>query len=197
VIPVNPNTEAQGIARENLATATAAWQNTLTDEGRGSWESYAAATPVTDKLGDTLVLSGQQMFVRNMTRRFIADLLVVTTGPVLAGLGNTPQFTSDPVVDENGQKITIAVTQEGAGGTGALGVYMSLPTSPSKSPAHVRRRFVGKKTPPVAGVFSGDLTDLPFPVEQGQRVRVTVVFFDTDGRVSAEAFRDVIVTDSV
>jgi hypothetical protein len=62
-VPVNPNTEIQQEARAGLATASQAWA-LLTPEQRATWVTYAAATPVVNRLGDAIHLSGFNMFVR-------------------------------------------------------------------------------------------------------------------------------------
>jgi hypothetical protein len=193
-IPVNPNTERQGIARENLATAVAAWTNTLTVGERQGWDSYAAATPVTDVLGDQLILSGQQFFTRNTTTRLVAGLPIITTAPITAGLGNTPQWTTDPEID-TGTGLAGSVTVEGAGVTGDLAVYMSEPTPVSRTLAHVKRRFAGIEGPPVADVFTVAMAAnlLPYPLVSDLGVRITVAFLGDDGRVSASAFRDLTI----
>lgn len=191
-IPVNPNTESQGIARENMATAVATWTNTLTDAQRQAWATYAQATPTVNRLGNQLILSGQQMFIRSATARLCAGLAVLANAPVEAGLGDTPQWTTPPTVDNLGA-IDGSVTVPGVGTAGDLSIYMSRPVMPSRTAAHETRRFAFVVGPPVASVFAITAQPAPYPVTVGQRVRVTAVYLDDTGRVSAEAFRDYIV----
>ncbi len=193
-IPVNPNTERQGEARSNLAQAVNAWSNTLGDTQRQAWTTYANGTPVVDRLGDQLILSGQQMFIKCTLPRLIAGLPIITAGPLDAGLATTPTWTTGPTVNDN-DVVAGTVTVAGAGTAGDLLVYMSEPTSPSRTLAHAKRAFAGLEGPPVASVFTVGLTsaDVPFSYSLGQQVRVTVVYLDDDGRVSAEAFRDIVV----
>lgn len=193
-IPVNPNTERQGEARANMAQAVNAWSNILSDANRQAWVTYANGTPVVDRLGDQLILSGQQMFVKCMLPRLIAGLPIVEQGPLDAGLATTPTWTTGPTLNEN-EVLAGTVTVADAGVLGDLLIYMSEPTSPSRSLAHAKRAFAGLEGPPVADVFTVGLmaADVPFDYTVGQQCRVTAVYLGDDGRVSAEAFRDIVV----
>jgi hypothetical protein len=194
VIPVNPNTARQGEARANMAQAVGAWTNILTQTNRDAWSAYATGTPVVDALGASLVLSGQQMFIKSTLPRLIRGAAIVPAGPITAGLATTPVVTADPTFQEAGSlAATVSVT--GAGSTGKLNVYVSEPTSPSRTLAHAKRAFALFSSSPTAGVFNVSIpqANLPYDYTEGQTMRVTFVFLDDDGRVSAEAFRDLVV----
>lgn len=194
VIPVNPNTERQGEARANMAQAVNAWSNILSDTNRQAWTSYAASTPVVDKLGAQLILSGQQMFVKCSLPRLIAGLPLVPAGPIASGLATTPTFSVDPVVSV-ADGITAEVDVSGAGVLGDLIVYMAQPLPTSRTIAHSKRAFATIEGPPTAGTFivAAEANVLPFDVVIGLQTRITVVYLADDGRVSAEAFRDTIM----
>lgn len=192
-IPTNPATERQGIARENLASAVAAWTNNLTPAQRQSWATYAQATPRTDSLGEQVILSGQQMFVRTASIRYMAALAQILQGPEMPGLGNTPQYLADPVVDASTQKITFDAVVEGDTIDDNLGVYMSRPVPVSRTAAHEPRRFAARvQRNNVDDIYEVNV-DTPFAVSEGQLVRVTMVLIWGDGRVSAECSRDIVV----
>lgn len=195
VIPVNPNTERQGQARANMAQAVGAWSNILSDTQRQAWTSYAQSTPVVDRLGAQLILSGQQMFVKSALPRLIAGLALVLDGPTTSGLATTPTFTVDPVVTDNGE-LDMTVAVEGAATAGDLGIYMAEPLPTARTIAHSKRAFAQVVGPPVAGSFVVALNpgDLPFDAPNGLQTRITVIYLGDDGRVSSEAFRDVIIT---
>lgn len=63
-IPSNPNSVKQQRVRAAMGSMVAYWYATLTASQRTAWNDYAANTPVTDKLGSSILLSGQNMFVR-------------------------------------------------------------------------------------------------------------------------------------
>lgn len=194
VIPVNPNTERQGMARANMASAVNAWTNILTDANRQAWITYAQGTPVVDRLGAQLILSGQQMFVRCTLPRLVAGQPLITAGPITAGLANTP-VVNDGMTVTTATGIVATVNVDGSGATGALNVYMSEPTSPSRTVAHSKRAWAAVETPPVADAFDVAVAaaSLPYDIVVGAQTRITFLFLDVDGRVSTEVFRDVVM----
>jgi len=60
--PVNPNSARQVLARGRLADFSTAWR-ALTGIQQGAWDTYAAAHTRVDSLGQTIVLTGHQMYV--------------------------------------------------------------------------------------------------------------------------------------
>jgi hypothetical protein len=60
--PVNVNSSAQQDARNRLSAASSAW-GALDDEDRAAWSYYADSHPITDSLGQSITLTGHQMFV--------------------------------------------------------------------------------------------------------------------------------------
>lgn len=192
-IPSNPATEFQGVARENMATAVSSWTNELTPAQRTAWAAYATATPTVDALGQQLILSGQQMFIRTFTMRMLASNGAVLDGPTMSGLGNTPQFDEDPTIDASTQLISVAAFAPVVGAADTLSVYASRPVPQSRTAAHEPRRFQGSIVGDAAlDKWEGDVpANWAFTI--GQKVRITIVALYTDGRCSAEAFRDVVV----
>lgn len=194
VVPINPNTDAQGNARNNLADCVSTWTNILDLAQRLAWKSYADSTPVTDKLGMPIILSGQQMFIKMNTVRKIFGLSIMLDGPHDSGLGLTPGWTTDPVVNDN-STVSGVVTVDGAGILGDVGIYLSEPVMPSRTVSHATRRAIDKEGPPTAGVFTISMSSVGiYDYTEGQKVRVTAVYLSDDGRVSAEAFQDVTVS---
>lgn len=196
-VPVNPNTARQGDARANLSQAVNAWSNILTDANRQAWTTYAAGTPVVDRLGDQLILSGQQMFVKCTLPRLIAGKAIVPQGPLDAGLATTPVPVAPIQVQWDGS-MSGTFTVADSGVTGDLSLYMSEPTSPSRTLAHAKRAFAEVEGPPVASLFTVAVLAAAFPFDYsvGQQVRVTAVFLADDGRVSSEVFQDTVTVDA-
>lgn len=190
-IPVNPNTEAQGNARNNMADTASAWGTQLDDSERQSWITYAADTPRVNSLGQQIITSGQNMFTRTNNTRLLAGLAMIKTAPAVSGLGTTPTWTTAPEVLDSGA-ITGAVTVAASGVLGDLALYISRPVSAGRTAAHETRRFTGIVGPPVASVFTIAETSV-FSLSPGQKVRLTAVYLSDDGRVSAEAFVDTLV----
>lgn len=61
--PVQPvGTGRRAFIRSAFGSSSAAW-SALSDADRGGWETYAAAHPYVDRLGQSIILTGHQMFV--------------------------------------------------------------------------------------------------------------------------------------
>ncbi len=65
--PVNPNSTRQVIMRSFLTFFAEAWREVLTAGQRIEWETYAAAVAWTNRLGETVHLTGFNMFMRSNT----------------------------------------------------------------------------------------------------------------------------------
>lgn len=65
-IPTNPNTSLQTQARSRLGVWASSWASS-TDSQRQAWQSCADRFPKTDSLGQKIVLSGFQQYVRSNT----------------------------------------------------------------------------------------------------------------------------------
>ncbi len=81
-IPTNPKTVFQQEQRTNIGTASALWSNTLTADERESWVTFAQNFPITDRLGQTLTLSGQGACTKINSRLLAAGLAVITQAPL-------------------------------------------------------------------------------------------------------------------
>lgn len=102
-IPTDPSSPKQNAVRNAMSIANDTWKNVLTVTNRLTWSNYAAATVLTDRLGDPFFLSGQQMYVRCNVPRIISGLAQVSAGPAVIGLGEAPAIefaTITPPEDE-------------------------------------------------------------------------------------------------
>lgn len=91
-IPVNPNTVRQQMVRNYFTALVQAWTNTLTADQRGNWSEWAANVPFTTTLGDQLILSGQQAYIRANTPRLQNNLARIDAAPTIFDNG-------EPVTD--------------------------------------------------------------------------------------------------
>lgn len=83
--PTNPNSPAQQAVRTNLADVVVMWMG-LTALQRASWETYGANVAMTNRLGDTVYLTGQQHFIRSATVFARMGEAVVPDGPTVFSL---------------------------------------------------------------------------------------------------------------
>lgn len=84
-IPTDPATSFQLTMRQALLSLSTRYTEILTNAQREAWTIYAADTPVVNPLGDLIILSGQQMYLRCQTPRYQA---LMFTRP--AGTAYTP-----------------------------------------------------------------------------------------------------------
>lgn len=77
----NPNSPAQQAARSAMAYLAGYWLSTLTAAERTAWEDYAKNVSVTNRLGEKIYLSGQNMFIRSNAPRQRNSLAIVDAAP--------------------------------------------------------------------------------------------------------------------
>ena len=88
--PITPTRNSkQGVIRGMFGAASAAWQS-LEAGLQAAWSAFAASYPVTDSLGQSLVLTGQQYFIGLQTSLMNVGSEMVTT---------VPDNTSVPALD--------------------------------------------------------------------------------------------------
>lgn len=80
VTPVNPQTDAQQNARNNLSTHSQAWRG-LTETQRNSWIDAAASFPFTDIFGNPKILSGNALYVKLNNNLVNAGGTAISTAP--------------------------------------------------------------------------------------------------------------------
>lgn len=79
-IPVTSTTPAAIATKARLQNASVSWQN-LTAGQRTAWAFWATANPVTNTLGNSITLTGQQAYVGNHTRMALAAIVTPLTSP--------------------------------------------------------------------------------------------------------------------
>ena len=191
----NPNTSFQVEARGNFRDAVDAWTNNLSDTSRGEWETYAANTPVLNRLGDPILLSGQQMFIRSYQAIAMVGGDAPTGAPAIFDLGTftVPTITADASAGElsiafnNGDAWAVA---EG----GFLSIKQSRPQNETINFFRGPWRFVGS----VAGALippasPATIPALFLPLTAGQKLFFEVRAIDADFRVTNVATVSTIV----
>ena len=127
--PTQPvGTGRRGTVRANFS-ASAKYYASLTAAQQAAWTAYAAMYPTTDALGQSIVLTGQQMCLRIQANLLNAGGAMVATPPVSNAVASagTPTFTA-----VHGAAITLTPT--GAGAAADFQVYaFSAPQSSGTS----------------------------------------------------------------
>lgn len=144
-IPSNPGTDRQDQVRTALGSLAKAWGSSLTEQQRTLWRAYGAGTTVTNRLGDSITLSGIAAYQRiNLFRTASLGEQPIDTPPTI----NPPR---DPApsfltIDAGGQTpamdVTAVVTLQGGGTDYGLVVYYSGPISPGIK--YFRGPYIGR-----------------------------------------------------
>lgn len=90
VSPINPNTPAQSLTRQRFSDLSNDWKG-LTQTQRDTWNSAAPNFPIKDRLGETIVLSGQQLYMKFNRNLQSAGLSPISVAPAPKVVAN-PQF---------------------------------------------------------------------------------------------------------
>lgn len=143
---VNPQTTRQTDVRADFASLISDWGLVLTGTQRTAWIDYAAASPILNRLGQSIFISGLNWFTRTNVALLQASLSRVDDPPPV-GLFPPPDgvfAVSD--IDAGGANFDIDfdITQPWVGTDGgAMVVYGSQLVSLGTSNFDVRYRFAG------------------------------------------------------
>jgi hypothetical protein len=197
-IPVNPNTAAQAAARAALSTLTTEWGTVLTEAQRQAWNEYAQVVPVTNKLGESIKLSGQQMFIRgNQVRVNNPDADIAYDGPTVMNRGSFTPVTNFSMSNEGVFSGDVNTEDEWYNDPQSfMIVQVSRPISPGvqyfKGPYQISSPYLVGDT---WGRFTQGYPFSNVPVGQNVFARIRVSF--SDGRLSDVQYAGPIVIEEV
>jgi hypothetical protein len=184
-VPVNPNTLAQQNARAGLANSSLAWK-ALTEPQRQAWNNYAAETPVPNRLGDMVTLSGIAMFNKtNAFQLFIGDP-IIEAAPPTPGLA-TPLIINSYEIDDQGSldpnSLLIGAYDNGdTSANSRYAAWVSSPLTAGKTFFNGPWHYVGLKT----GATRNTFYQIPFVVETGQIFFFRVRYCDAAGKLAKD-----------
>ena len=124
-VPVNPNSAAQQAARSAFSAASLQWSN-LNSGQRAGWEGYASQTPVVNRLGDSVTLSGFNWCVAINSLRLRAGQALQILAPTTPGLASIGDGDVDALSVASG----IELVESAAAVDGGYVVGLSPPLSP-------------------------------------------------------------------
>lgn len=190
-IPVNPNSTRQQEVRANMSILATAWLETLTQAQRDGWENWAQNNPITSKLGDPLILSGQQMYNRcNMVRLSAMDatLARVDAPPTAQGLAELIVTAATPSATTNDISVDFDNTLPWANEDGAAMIVqtsrqMAATKNFFKGPWRFGEAILGDSTTPPS---SGENVTNGFgdTYTAGNKAFIRAVVTLADGRIS-------------
>lgn len=118
-IPTNPNTARQQTTRSVMGGLAQYWSSDLTESERNAWREYAANTPYTDRVGETITMSGLNAFVRSNSLNLIwaeeggvGPGTILDAAPVIFNTGapplGVPSFAADFTTPPGTTNITVS-----------------------------------------------------------------------------------------
>lgn len=197
VIPTNPSSGPQTLARNRMSSLTNLWNNTLTAAQRAAWDTYASNVPVTNRIGQQIYLTGLNWYVACNSIRDQAGPGVprVDAGPTVFNLASYEIIQT--AISEATQLITtnFGVLDTWLDDEGALMLWATRPQNGSVNYNAQPYLYAGSiygntAVPPT----SPDTTAVPFPVVQGQAVWVKYNCTQDDGRKGPPSIYRVIVS---
>ncbi len=195
--PTQPNTPAQTIIKGIFGQLSTAWRSDLSATQRDDWDLYADATPLLDRLGQSFIPTGLNMYIRGNTGLLQGEFTRVDLGPVTPGL---PTFTAPAAQSiestTNVAQITFTVGDAWVDlDENFLFIYASRGQGSSIN------FFKGPYQ--LAGVIEGDAITaptspaaitIPFGVKDGQKVFFRATLIDAEGRKGQDVFFEGVVS---
>jgi hypothetical protein len=161
------------------------WGNLLTGVQRAAWDLYAANVQVLNKLGDSVLLSGINMFIRSNMVREQSFLGRVNDAPTVFNLGSFSPVTITASV-ATGVSATFDNADEWATTTGGFLVFFGgKSVSPTinffSGPYRVFGGAIGDTTTPPTSPFTGTTK---YALTLGNTTYFRVRASQADGRLS-------------
>lgn len=185
-IPTDPGSVKQVAVRGIFASLATKWANELTAAQRIEWDLYASNVPMIDRLGDTIYLTGFNMFIRSNTSIMQAGAPQISNGPPIFNVG---EFTNAEItVSEAAAVASIAFTEadDWVGEDNAhMLIFLSRPQQETINFFKGPYRYAGKiDGDSVTAPTTPQTVSLPFPLLENQRVFGKVVVVRDDARRS-------------
>lgn len=155
-IPSNPNSASQLTVRDNLTVSSQAWSG-LTQAQRDEWNALAPTVAWTNTLGQSIQLSGINLFNQVNSLRLLAGMAVLEAAPADVVRVDVPLVEA---VETSAGSLDVTTTNSFAA-TDKLLVFVSRPTNPGRSTAAQPKRFVGIGETVAPGPLTLSATD-PF-----------------------------------
>jgi len=174
------------VVRNRMASLGGAWA-ALTQVQRDAWNLYGANTPMTNRVGATIYLSGFNHFCRTNSVALACGLTLIAAAPTTFSLGD-PDAAFAATFTVATQKVNVAFTTASgwAKETGAaMVVSMGIPENPTKSffngPWRQLGFVLGNAT---TAPTSPHAFDTVYPFAVGQKIWIQYRILNSDGRLT-------------
>ena len=171
-----------------MAFAAEYWGDDLTAAQRLSWDTYAAAIAMTNRLGETIHLSGFNHFVSSITAILAVGGTIVAAGPTTLTLPTSDPTFSVALSAANGITVTFDDTADWAAiDDGFMSIELGQPQNPSRTffggPWRADAPLVGDTAVPLTSP-DGPTATSTWTLIETQIVYARARIIEPDGRVS-------------
>ena len=186
VVPVDPGSFFQTSLRTIFGSLSIAWQTVLTAAQRTAWDTYAANVTVVNRIGETVNITGKNMYQRSNTPRIQAGEARVDDGPTEFNLGSFTDMSIAVVGGGASISLTFDNTDDWANEDDAVCMVLtSREVAPTINFFKGPYRFAGNVegdaiTPPTS---PATITS-PFTYATGNKAFAQVRISRADGRLS-------------
>lgn len=186
-VPTNPATIPQGQVRATMGQLAALWTNALSAGQRESWDTYALNVPLLNRLGESVTVTGLNMYQRSNIPRIQNGLPRVDDGPTTFNLGDftiptVTTFTAPTTLSLAFTEADDWVTEDNSAmliyGSRDTGVAINFFKGPYRKYAV---QLVGEVAVPPTSPFAGVN---PFNITTANQVFLKAAVSRADGRYS-------------
>lgn len=189
--PVNPRSNLQETRRGNAAYLSRYWSKTLTAAQRADWRAYADGSTWTNRLGETITITGNAAFLRLNALLLLIGEAVRAPAPTAMGHAGGITIAFDAETD------TTNIEFEEPGGAWDKDLdddwvifFQPLPVEAGRARGTRGYRYIGEVEGDsgTAPTFPLDVT-AAYTMVAGQNVTIKAVHIDPDFRVSSPVFQ--------
>jgi len=194
--PINPNSASQQKVRATLAALTDRWSQTLDAAKRAAWNLYGSNVTMTNKLGESINLTGFNHYIRSNSIKHRLGLAVVDDGPVIFEIPDADAtFAITATEAPNNISATFDNTLAwSVEDHGRLCMFPGIPQTPQRKVfAGPWRLWTAVEGIAPGGAVSPKIAPAVFAISQTQRLWVYARILRADGRLSAPFRADCIV----
>jgi len=186
--PTDPQTQRQSDIRSNFANCVQLWQD-ITQPQRDGWDDFADNTPQKDVMGQDLILTGQQAFIKANSALLLADWSMAYDAPAEYNNGQAVSVVPDSFeYDPNAQEWWLDVERDDVESQdGRVMVFRGIAQNPSRTfyggpyqLANITQMAAGETTEdPTAVIGDTDTCDHQIPnIDVMVPLKVGIVYAD-------------------
>jgi len=195
--PINPNSALQQAVRATVSFLTDRWSNDLTAAQRAAWNLYGANVVMTNKLGESMNLSGFNHYIRSNSILKRSGRTVVDAGPTTFEIpGGDPTFSITASAATQLVEYTFDDTMAwNMEADGWMHIFGGQPQNAQRNffagPWKIAHALAGAA---LGGAVSPASAAHPFTITEGQHIWSYGRITRADGRLSQPFRADVLVS---